>query len=256
LRFYVDTVKLSLDKSRCIGCDICSKVCPKEAVSVVVRDGRPAISIDESKCVLCGACEPLCPTSAIRVRFNDSDNNLLVERGGFPLPLDKLQLEISRCQEGCAEAAKVCPTGALKLEGGEVEFEEWRCLRCPWCEDACEHGAVRVNPFFLGAISIDVTKCSEGCDACSRVCPTNAIRMEGGKPKVLERYCVFCNACLSVCKEGAIDVSRRQVFVGDGFSALWSLSLQKLLDPRCSARQIDTRPRRKLKSLLSDSRVV
>lgn len=256
LRFYVDVVKLSLDKGRCIGCDVCSKVCPKEAISVMDAGGRLKVSIDQSKCVLCGACEPLCPTGAIRVRVNDKGGNLLVEKGGFPLPLEKLHLDTSSCPEGCADAAKACPTGALRSEGETVKFEDWRCLRCPWCEDACEHGAVKVNPFFLGTIAIDTSKCSDGCDACSKVCPTGAIRMEGGKPKVLDRYCVFCNACLLVCKDGAIDVRRYHAFVSEGFSALWSSSLAKLLEVRSSARQLDAHSRKKLRSLLSKSRVV
>jgi len=253
LRFYVESVSLSLDKSLCIKCDVCSKVCPKEAFSIRFEDGKARLALDESKCVLCGACEPLCPSNAIRVLFNGRESNVLMERGGFPTPLKKLVLDPSKCPEGCAEAASACPRGALKVTAGAVELDGGLCLRCPWCEDACKHGAIRANPLFLGRISIDNTKCTKDCDTCSRVCPTAAIKMEGGKAIVTERYCVFCNTCSLACKDMAIDVKRYNVFVGEGFSALWSSALLRLLGQAPSARLLDRASRDRIRRLVSDS---
>ena len=253
--FYVDNLQLTLDRESCIGCDICSKVCPKEAISIIVKNRKPLVSIDENKCVLCGACEPLCPTNAIRMWFNDKESNVLVEKGGFPKPTKKLDFDILACPVKCVDGAEACPRGALKVLDGSIKFEESKCLRCPWCEDACEHQAMKVFPFFLGRISIDKSKCSKDCDVCSKVCPTNAIKMEGGKPTVKERYCVFCNACLNVCGDNAIDVKRYHVFVEKGFSALLSSSLSKLLDTRSSSRLLDTVQRNRLRSIIFESRV-
>jgi len=255
LRFYVDSVELSIDKSLCIRCDICSKVCPKEALSIRVEDGKAEIALEEDKCVLCGACEPLCPTSAIKILFNGKWSNVLVDRGGFPTPLPKLSIESAKCPEGCSDAARACPRGALKFEGGALSFNEERCLRCPWCEDACKHGAVKANPLFLGRISIDDTKCSKGCDICARVCPTSAIKIEEGKAKVTERYCIFCNACSIVCKDNAINVERYHVFVKEGFSSLWSSALSKLLGQKYSAKLLDLYSIERLRSVISESRV-
>jgi len=253
LRFYVESVALSLDKGLCIKCDVCSKVCPKEALSIRFEGDKARVALDESKCVLCGACEPLCPSNAIRMLFDGREGNVLVDKGGFPTPLKKLVLDPSRCPEGCADAALACPRGALKVTGGAVEIDGGLCLRCPWCEDACNHGAVKANPLFLGMISIDNSKCSRGCDACSRVCPTAAIKMEGGKATVIERYCVFCNACSLACKDMAIDVKRYHVFVGEGFSALWSSALLKLLGQAPSARLLDRTSRDRMRHLVTES---
>jgi len=253
LRFYIESVALSLDKGLCIGCDVCSKVCPKDAFSIRLEDKRARVALDESKCVLCGACEPLCPSNAIRVLFKGRESNILVESGGFPTPPKKLALDPSKCPKGCADAASSCPRGALRVVGGAVELNESLCLRCPWCEDACTHGAVKAHPLFLGRISIDNAKCSRDCDTCSKVCPTAAIKMEGGKAIVNERYCVFCNSCSLACKDMAIDVKRYHVFAGEGFSALWSSALIKLLGQAPSSRLLDRTSRERVRRLVSDS---
>ncbi|MGQ9514378.1 MAG: 4Fe-4S binding protein [Thermoproteota archaeon] len=255
LKFYIDNISLSLDKDLCIVCDICSKVCPKEAFSFRIEDGKASILLDDGKCVLCGACEPLCPTGAIRIFFNGKRSNILVDRGGFPTPLAKLSIDPKKCPEGGADAARACPRGAMKFSDGVIKLNEEMCLRCPWCEDACEHGAVKVNPLFLGRISIDNAKCSKGCDICAKICPTSAIKIEEGKAKVIERYCIFCNACSLVCKDGAITVDRYHVFVGDGFSSLWSSALRNLLSQTFSTRLIDRTSRERLRKVVSESRV-
>ena len=35
LKLFVDTVQLRLDKVVCLKCDICAKVCPREAVIII-----------------------------------------------------------------------------------------------------------------------------------------------------------------------------------------------------------------------------
>jgi iron only hydrogenase large subunit-like protein len=39
---------------------------------------------------------------------------------------------------------------------------------------------------------------------CMRACPTQAIRVKGGKARVIEELCVDCGECISVCPSGAI----------------------------------------------------
>ena len=42
-----------------------------------------------------------------------------------------------------------------------------------------------------------------GCGVCTRVCPTQNIRMEGGRP-VFGRDCLSCLACVQNCPGGAL----------------------------------------------------
>jgi Fe-S-cluster-containing hydrogenase component 2 len=49
--------------------------------------------------------------------------------------------------------------------------------------------------------------CDEACDgclACMRACPTNAIRVRHGKASVRAELCIDCGSCLKACTRGAI----------------------------------------------------
>ena len=54
--------KAVIDKSLCVACGCCTKVCPKAAISK--PHGINAV-IDETLCVGCGKCAKECPASII-----------------------------------------------------------------------------------------------------------------------------------------------------------------------------------------------
>lgn len=57
-------LELFFQESRCLeGCDGCSKVCPREAVSGVGK----SITINREKCGLSGECADICPTEALKI---------------------------------------------------------------------------------------------------------------------------------------------------------------------------------------------
>jgi len=56
---------------------------------------------------------------------------------------------------------------------------------------------------YYHAHMIDLEKC-KGHMLCMRPCPTQAIRVRGGKARISEELCVDCGTCLSVCPSGAI----------------------------------------------------
>ena len=54
----------------------------------------------------------------------------------------------------------------------------------------------------LHTVTLDSEKC-KGCIACMKRCPTEAIRVRGGKAKVLYDRCVGCGECVRICPNQA-----------------------------------------------------
>ena len=57
---------------------------------------------------------------------------------------------------------------------------------------------------FRGLPVIDAAKCVDGCRACAQACPTDAITLEAGQPRLDLGRCLFCTDCVDACPEGAI----------------------------------------------------
>jgi len=64
LRYLTNVVTLQLDEQKCIGCGLCSVVCPHGVLEVADRKAR---IIDRDACIECGACAGNCPVEALRV---------------------------------------------------------------------------------------------------------------------------------------------------------------------------------------------
>ncbi len=58
-------------------------------------------------------------------------------------------------------------------------------------------------PQYYHAHKVDLEKC-RGHMTCMRHCPTQAIRVKGGKAVISEELCIDCGTCISVCPAGAI----------------------------------------------------
>lgn len=76
--FFDEHQKAHIDKSKCVECGQCAKVCPYTAISnhkrpcessckikAISRDENKVALIDNSKCISCGACVYQCPFGAI-----------------------------------------------------------------------------------------------------------------------------------------------------------------------------------------------
>ena len=55
---------------------------------------------------------------------------------------------------------------------------------------------------FTHAVTLDVEKCM-GCTTCIRHCPTQAIRVRGGKAHIAPENCIDCGECIRVCPHHA-----------------------------------------------------
>ena len=64
LRYLTNVVTLALDEEKCIGCRMCTAVCPH---GVFVLDDGKARIVDRDACMECGACAVNCPVEAIAV---------------------------------------------------------------------------------------------------------------------------------------------------------------------------------------------
>jgi NAD-dependent dihydropyrimidine dehydrogenase PreA subunit len=63
-RYIDNVVTLTLDGHKCVGCAMCTQVCPH---GVLAMENRKAQIVDRNGCMECGACAKNCPTEAIRV---------------------------------------------------------------------------------------------------------------------------------------------------------------------------------------------
>ena len=56
-------ISYEIDKSKCVGCSLCSRVCPVQAIHGEIKN---PFEIDKSKCIKCGACFKACRFGAIK----------------------------------------------------------------------------------------------------------------------------------------------------------------------------------------------
>ncbi|MDY0042731.1 MAG: mercury methylation ferredoxin HgcB [Desulforhabdus sp.] len=64
LLYLKDVTTLQLDQSKCIGCGMCTVVCPHAVLSM---NGKRAHIVERDACMECGACAQNCPAEAIQV---------------------------------------------------------------------------------------------------------------------------------------------------------------------------------------------
>jgi Fe-S-cluster-containing hydrogenase component 2 len=151
LRLYVSHVLLKLDKDACCECEICSKVCPKEAIRI--GDGKEVTD----DCVLCGFCAPFCPVGAIQFYIDGKEKNILAEQGGIPeLPefsdvngyrvrkffTGQIRVKRGKCPESCEDCVPPCPTAAIARDAQSVHIEEDKCLLCGACRAVCPENMI------------------------------------------------------------------------------------------------------------------
>ena len=115
----------------CIGCKICVKACPFDAMEF--EDGLAFINYE--KCTDCGICATKCPTKAItRVTKDGKEEKPSVAK-----------IEDDLCI-GCTICAKQCPVDAIEGELKEVhKIDEDKCIGCGVCEQKCPKSAITME---------------------------------------------------------------------------------------------------------------
>ncbi len=57
-------------------------------------------------------------------------------------------------------------------------------------------------PMYYHSVTLDKDKCC-GCTNCIKRCPTEAIRVRGGKAQIISNRCIDCGECIRVCPHHA-----------------------------------------------------
>ncbi len=273
---------LTLNKDLCVGCEICSVICPREAIEIKKQpkqEGqkalRPAFDVSPQKCSYCGMCEPICPFDALRVTVNGEHVVPVVEKESFPELIHEIEVDATKCDLDCVECEKACPLKLIKVtllapDGKEISHKEAESYQnkndlkvqvdikknqspcCRLCEMKCPEGAIHVRKIFHGLLDISLEKCPPNCQDCLDVCPVpGALFLDGdGKVHPNETFCVFCGVCKIVCPvEGALTMERRSVHHTPIKSGAWNKAIEKLTSVKEYSKESQTK--RALKVLQS-----
>jgi 4Fe-4S ferredoxin len=272
---HVKNYKLTNDKNYCVGCQICSLACPKEAIKVEKqakiegqKAGKAKIDVDLAKCNFCGICDVVCPYGAMKVTVDGQHLLSVIEKESFPQLVRDIQVDTAKLPENIEECEESCPLDLIKtawLTADEkvvtdlsaltkaqrqgvhvkVEIDREHCPCCRVCEFQCPEGLIRVRKFLNGRININTEKCPEGCTDCLDVCPvTGALYLSDIDKKVRpnENFCIYCGACKIVCPANkALELKRTSINHTPIRSGAWNKALERLSSPVDVAKELKSK---------------
>ena len=282
---HVKNFKLTLDKKRCVGCQICSLACPKDAIKLEKqpkvqgqKTKKAKVDIDLEKCTFCGICDVSCPYGAIKFTLNGEHALSVLDKESYPELIRDIKVDTRQCPKDCFECEDACPLSLIKItrvgyDGKPVEdvaslspsqrrrvqisvdIQKEYCPTCRVCEFKCAPGVIKVRKFMEGKIAIDQKKCPEGCTDCLDVCPiTGALYLSEKDKKVYvnELFCNYCGACKVVCPvEEALTLKRTKVLHTPVHSGTWNKALQRITSPADATKEFKAISSRKAREQVS-----
>ena len=234
--------KLTYKDDNCLGCGICTDVCPTSSLrlgpTVPIARGlieMDLVSCNADSCVLCGLCSVACPFDALSLSIDGED---IKEMGNYPNWETECVVNEEECIY-CGRCQKVCPRDAIifertlpdrkELVRGEISIDKDECIYCSFCADLCPAEAITLSNIATSSvdklnnnIEVDTSKCIY-CGVCKRICPEDAIREicatcmyseeievpeVTGDVFILEDTCVNCSWCSEICPVDAITVTK------------------------------------------------
>jgi 4Fe-4S ferredoxin len=272
---HVKDYRLTNDKKHCVGCQICSLACPKEAIKVEKKPrkiGQKAekarVDVDLAKCNFCGICDVLCPYGAMKVAVDGQHILSVVEKESFPQLVRDIQVDMTKVQGNLEKCSDSCPLGLIRttwttadgkpvqnlsalseaetqLVHVNVDVDKEHCPCCRICEFQCPEGLIHVRKFLNGKIDVHTEKCPEGCTDCMDVCPVSgALYVSDTDNRVHpnETFCIYCGACKVVCPVSeALELKRTSIVHTPVRSGAWNKALERLASPVDMAKELKSK---------------
>jgi Fe-S-cluster-containing hydrogenase component 2 len=131
------------------------------------------IACDPEKCVGCQICEYVCSHNKTG-EFNTFRSRIRTVRE------HKVLMTAVACRT-CEDAPCViaCPRDALTQDPdtGVIRVDTGRCDGCAWCIEACDFGAISINPRTKLAEICDLCEDEEDGPQCVKWCPKDALEL-------------------------------------------------------------------------------
>jgi heterodisulfide reductase subunit A len=64
-KYYAEATVSHVNEDLCVGCGLCSNLCPYEAIEIKVKDGKRVSHVNEALCKGCGTCVAACASGAM-----------------------------------------------------------------------------------------------------------------------------------------------------------------------------------------------
>ncbi len=215
---------------KCNRCGRCQKECPMEAIEEDPRQTRLP------ECIQCRTCQEVCPKDAIRFRAA-SPAEAPASIGGEYSSVDLSRRELLYSfGGGVASALLIDRTPFTPLHGkhqlirppGAIPEAEFLriCVRCGQCMKSCLTNTLQpcfwetgFTGLWTPQMDLRFAGCEQNCNACGKVCPTQAIRSlsleeknyaKVGTAVLLKEKCLvwaqdkLCLVCDEICPYNAI----------------------------------------------------
>jgi len=131
------------------------------------------ITNDSQKCVGCQFCEYICSYTKTG-EFNTYRSRIRTVRA------EEILITSVSCRT-CEDAPCViaCPRDALTQDpnNGVINVDTSRCDGCAWCIEACDFGAISINPETKVSEICDLCKDLEEGPQCVKWCPKEALEL-------------------------------------------------------------------------------
>jgi anaerobic carbon-monoxide dehydrogenase iron sulfur subunit len=135
--------------------------------------GYQYIACDPTKCMGCRMCEYACSITKTN-EFNPALSRIRVVRIE---PITMTAVSCRLCED--APCIIACPRKALSRaeQNGVILVDNDKCDGCGWCVEACDFGAVVLNPTNKRAEICNLCMDQAGGPRCVQFCPKEALSL-------------------------------------------------------------------------------